>query len=91
MFLLNHYSIMCRRHKLLITPDEDTACGRVDSEAENNMARSLGTLRYSPLSFPKACRRYATMDKKKLGEVIIRILPKIFESASLRDAVCEVD
>ena len=76
MFLLNHYSIMCRRHKLLITPDK---------------ARSLGTLRYSPLSFPKACRRYATMDKNKLGEVIIRILPKTFESASLRDAVCEVD
>ena len=44
-----------------------------------------------PLSLSKACRRYATIDNKKLGDVIISIRPKTIESASLRDAKYDFD
>lgn len=61
MFLITKHSTMCRRHKLSITQDK---------------ARSMGTLNGSPLPLTKACRRYATMDKNKLGDFTIRKIPK---------------
>ena len=71
MFLINKYSIMCRRHKLSMK--KSTVYFSITKwRKKTDTARSLGTLNDSPLLLTKACRRYATMDKNILGDVTIR-------------------